>query len=63
MSIGNDKNSDRKTDLWVITAQKAREEIAKARARISLLEKSVEICMQKSKEGEPWPVVSAATRN
>jgi hypothetical protein len=58
-----DANDDNKIDHWIIAATKARKEIAKARARICSLEKSVEICVQKSKAGEPWPTTQIATRN
>ncbi len=55
MSRKTRKANDSKTDQWAIAASKAREEIGKAKARISLLEQSVMILMEKSRLGEPWP--------
>ena len=55
MSRKNVNHCDNQFDQWTIAAAKAREEIAKARVRICLLEESVKVFLQNSRSGEPWP--------
>lgn len=59
MSRKNGSLSDNEPDRWTIAARKAREEIAKTRARICMLEKSIKIFEKKSMAREPWPGESA----
>jgi len=61
MSRAHDSKNDKNRSMWSIAADKAREEIAKSRVRISMLENSVKIFIKKEKDGEPWPEMEKGT--
>ena len=53
--MSREKRTKKLVDGWGQAARDARRQIEQAKARIASLEKSVRICEQKAKDGEPWP--------